>query len=361
MSSVKGRSEVQTEVQELRGRLETLERSRRAGECRLRLWRSAGVVLVVAAALILSPQVGQAQDGNQAGGLPALEKRVAALEAKVGADATRIAALEAKAVADATRIAALEAKADADATRITALEASVATQSGQISALQNALSAEVTARTQADANHNNVLKWFSVTPQGAGADIRITGANLQIVNGAGLTDQVNGFGNLIVGYNELRNNPNSSDVRTGSHNIIAGMQNNYASFGGIVGGLYSSITAPFASVTGGLGGTASGFCASVTGGRSNQATGESASVTGGYNNLADGWNCSVVGGQSNRASASVSCVTAGYFNVADGGGASVTGGQSNRASGGPSSVSGGYNRKALDWGTWRAGTLSATP
>jgi hypothetical protein len=53
-------------------------------------------------------------------------------------------------------------------------------------------------------------------------EVVISGANLRIVNGLGTTDTVNGLGNLIVGYNELRNEPSSPDVRTGSHNIVGG-------------------------------------------------------------------------------------------------------------------------------------------
>src|SRR5262247_1652366 len=46
-------------------------------------------------------------------------------------------------------------------------------------------------------------------------EVVITGANLRIVNGLGATETTNGLGNLIVGYNELRNDPGSADVRTG--------------------------------------------------------------------------------------------------------------------------------------------------
>ena len=50
--------------------------------------------------------------------------------------------------------------------------------------------------------------------------IRFSGVNVQIVDGSGNTSgAVNGRGNLIVGYNELRG---SGDVRTGSHNIVVG-------------------------------------------------------------------------------------------------------------------------------------------
>ena len=44
-------------------------------------------------------------------------------------------------------------------------------------------------------------------------EVVITGANLRIVNGLGSTDTTNGLGNLIVGYNELRGNPDCQRIR----------------------------------------------------------------------------------------------------------------------------------------------------
>ena len=118
--------------------------------------------------------------------------------------------------------------------------------------------------------------------------IRITGANLQIVNGLGATNgypadpdstdpaftMVNGTGNLIVGYNELGNPLGGGDDRTGSHNIVFGHGNNHTSFGGIVGPHDSMISAPFASVSGGRSNTASGYWSSVSGGTNNTASGD---------------------------------------------------------------------------------------
>ena len=47
-------------------------------------------------------------------------------------------------------------------------------------------------------------------------EITFSGVNVHVVNGTGTTDgTVNGLGNLIVGYNELRG---TGDARTGSHN-----------------------------------------------------------------------------------------------------------------------------------------------
>src|SRR5262249_34725559 len=89
-------------------------------------------------------------------------------------------------------------------------------------------------------------------------EVVITGANLRIVNGLGATDTTNGLGNLIVGYNELRQeNPdcpritlNCTDIRTGSHNVVVGEFLNFSSFGGLVVGFFNEIRGSFPSVSG---------------------------------------------------------------------------------------------------------------
>lgn len=56
--------------------------------------------------------------------------------------------------------------------------------------------------------------------------ILFSNVNVQIVDGSGDTEgTVNGRGNLIVGYNELRDYGND---RQGSHNIVVGRMNNYS-------------------------------------------------------------------------------------------------------------------------------------
>src|SRR5262245_41212234 len=52
----------------------------------------------------------------------------------------------------------------------------------------------------------------------AGQTVRVTGADLQIVNGTGTTASANGTGNLIVGYNDF--DPDEPADRTGSHNLV---------------------------------------------------------------------------------------------------------------------------------------------
>jgi hypothetical protein len=139
-----------------------------------------------------------------------------------------------------------------------------------------------------------------------GNDVFITGVNLHLVNGLGRTDCgsenepipdcPNGLGNLIVGYNELRNNPESPDVRTGSHNVVVGQEHSFSRYGGVVVGMRNTISGDFASASGGRNNTASGNFASVSGGGSNTASGGLASVSGGFGNTAAAGLSSVSGG-----------------------------------------------------------------
>jgi len=128
---------------------------------------------------------------------------------------------------------------------------------------------------------------------GTANTIRITGCNLQIVNGQSSTATTNGVGNLIVGYQELIG---GGDDRTGSHNIVVGTRHNYSSAGGLVVGYENEISGSHSSVSGGRFNTASGQNSSVTGGEFNTASNSSASVSGGFNNTAAGDSSTVSGG-----------------------------------------------------------------
>ena len=108
---------------------------------------------------------------------------------------------------------------------------------------------------------------FTVT----GKDVYLTGYNLHIQSGSGKTDgTVNGYGNLILGYNEATSSPK----RTGSHNLILGTNNSYSSYAGIVAGNSNTISGGYASVLGGRTSTASGLYATVSGGYRSNAVGE---------------------------------------------------------------------------------------
>jgi trimeric autotransporter adhesin len=215
-------------------------------------------------------------------------------------------------------------------------------------------------------------------------EVFITEANLHIVNGEGATQTINGLGNLIVGYNELRtpDDPFGFNLnnRTGSHNVILGMKQNFSGSGGLVVGLLNAIIEDSGSAIGGIGNFA--IDGTVIGGVENVARGRSSVVDGGRENVAGGgvvvggelnrtragvivggrsnntdhsWG-SVCGGLQNRASGSAS-VSGGELNTASGFAAAVSGGRGNTASGDFASVSGGLNRTAEGDFDWVAGTL----
>jgi hypothetical protein len=244
------------------------------------------------------------------------------------------------------------------ARRVGALERQVKQQATQIDTLQKALSAEVAERKQVDAilqgrveSFSPILTKFSV--QNGGDDIFITGANLHIVNGRGSTDDPNRLGNLIVGYNELRED--GSDNRRGSHNLILGRFNNYLQFGGLVGGEANEVRGAFATVVGGHESVASGAWSTVTGGHANVASGAESSVIGGWANVAFGAGSSVTGGDHNLTAGNLSAITGGAENRTNGGGAAISGGRGNVAGGLLATVSGGDGRRAPGLFDWAAG------
>jgi hypothetical protein len=199
--------------------------------------------------------------------------------------------------------------------------------------------------------------------------IRFEGVNVQIVNGTGTTDgETSGTGNLIIGYNESRENLGEPvdcpdgwycDKRGGSHMLVIGEGSNYTSdsYGGMVVGNWNETSAPFASVSGGANNIASGEAASVSGGNANTASGAATSVSGGGWSTASGWVASVSGGVQNTASGDGASVSGGELNRASGQFASISGGDSNTASGHAASVSGGDNRTATGDYDWAAGGL----
>jgi trimeric autotransporter adhesin len=239
--------------------------------------------------------------------------------------------------------------------------------------------------------------------------VRVSAANLQVVNGQGGTDKINGLGNLVVGYDELRpdtdsktcsisisNNITNQDACTspavwavnhknGSHNLIVGRTNNYSSYGGVVFGEGNAIIGAGSNVTGGRSNVASGQLTSVTGGANNGAWGLRSSVSGGVgntssgqdsavsgglnntasgffstvsaggNNLASGQQSVVGGGTGNSATAIWSTVSGGYHNIASGVESTVSGGSTNKATAEASTVSGGYNNTAAGGGSTASG------
>jgi len=147
------------------------------------------------------------------------------------------------------------------------------------------------------------------------------GVNVQIVNGTGETQSMNGTGNLIVGYNRpgatnatcslgSSESPSACAAnggvwaqshKGGSHNIIGGDFNSYSSWGGLVLGLGNAMSAPYATVVGGARNRAQAAFASIAGGSFNTASGIYSSVSAGLENRAAGEFAAVAGGAQRNA------------------------------------------------------------
>ncbi|MFN2375006.1 MAG: hypothetical protein ABR538_00590 [Candidatus Binatia bacterium] len=164
----------------------------------------------------------------------------------------------------------------------------------------------------------------------AGNNLVVTGMNLQVVSGSGSTSgKVNGTGNVIIGYDEADDN---QDKKSGSHNLVAGRNHSYESYGGIVAGEDNILTGGAVSVLGGERNRADADLSVVVGGRQNEADGESSVVVAGENNRTVGRSCVVTSGAQNLCSGLVSAVGGGSANFCSGQG-SVIGGGSNRTLG----------------------------
>lgn len=176
--------------------------------------------------------------------------------------------------------------------------------------------------------------------------LRISGVNLQVVNGLGSSTTSNGTGNVIVGYNEF-GNP-FGDSRVGSHYLVVGSQNTYTTFGGAVMGVGNSATGQQSSVLGGEFNRSTGFRSAVVGGDSNTASGAVSAVLGGGSNTASNTFATVQGGSGNVASGAASAITGGLSNQATNSNTAVLGGETNIASGLRSIVAGGHDNQAID-------------
>jgi hypothetical protein len=313
----------------------------------------AAYLALVGVLAISTSQIGHTQGSSQQGGLPALEARVAALEATIGGQNSAIADLQ----------NALAAEKAASIAADAALQSNLDSESPARQAADSALQAGIAVVADKVVHFSRV-----------GNEVYITGANLHLLNGMGTTDTANGLGNLIVGYNQARGL--GQDIRSGSHNIVVGDEHNFSSHGGLVAGLRNAILGEYSCVCGGQFNTAGGPQTSVLGGSSNLASGPWSYVSGGGANTAGGFFSSVSGGDFNQAKGTFSSVSGGGNNFAGGDSASisgglfnqalathssVSGGQSNTAGGNFSSISGGSTKTQLGNSIWQGGTLTSGP
>lgn len=195
----------------------------------------------------------------------------------------------------------LAAALNALVARVDALESDNATLQAQLASVQSELGAA--------SNAIDALQTKTAAITASGTDLFVDGVNLHVRSGSGATEgAINGRGNLIIGYNEPGG---SAPSRTGSHNLVLGRLNGYASYGGIVGGVSNRISASFASVLSGDSNVASATGAVVVGGLNNTASSNRAVVVGGWRNTAAGLDSAVLGGDSNMTQASDSTVAGG--------------------------------------------------
>lgn len=208
-----------------------------------------------------------------------------------------------------------------------------------------------------------------------------TTVNVQINDGSGDTaGEVNGLGNLTVGYNEIAESNQSfcsdpeftnkvkcennaklwaNNVRRGSHNLIIGLENSYDDYASIVAGHKNTVNAPFATITGGSFNFAIGEYSSISGGFANSARGPAASVSGGGGNSADALASHISGGHDNHVVGQYSSVNAGSLNTVIGFYAGINGGRGNVAFGDYSSINGGYyNEVEMDFSSIGGGQLN---
>ena len=179
--------------------------------------------------------------------------------------------------------------------------------------------------------------------------IRFSGVNVQVVNGTGSTDGPgNGLGNLVVGYQEMREGENNR--RGGSHNLVVGKANNYTTWGGQVVGERNTLSGYLSTVAGGYGNLASGRHSTVGGGVGNTAGGEWCVVSGGSRNTAAGMAGTVGGGWQNEAPGANSTVSGGAENIASRDNSTVGGGSRNEAGGAFSTISGGWSGSSSSGG-----------
>jgi hypothetical protein len=215
---------------------------------------------------------------------------------------------------------------------------------------------------------------MSIQPLNGVPTVTLSGVNFQVINGLGLTESVNGTGNIIVGYDEANRltdqsycslDRNQAGVliedgtaciaaggvfgpvhKSGSHNLVVGSQNNYSSAGAIVAGKHSTSTALYASVLGGVRNRSSNFLATVVGGQENIALGNSSVVAGGNFNTTRGQHATISGGQRNVASGGATAIAGGSQNVASGTASAITGGTENTTTGIFAVVVGGLRNNA---------------
>jgi hypothetical protein len=172
----------------------------------------------------------------------------------------------------------------------------------QVAALQRSPVQQLAPYVAVDYNTENGV---------VGPNITFHGVNVHIVNGAGQTTNINGLGNLIIGYDESPGQLVAGD-RGGSHNLVLGQQNKFQAWAS-------------SGIINGLGNTINGQNTVILSGDRNTVTGNSPGLVS-YGVIIDGENNTLFDATS-------SCIVDGvfnnigrYFDVIIGGGYNQNGG-----------------------------------
>jgi hypothetical protein len=151
--------------------------------------------------------------------------------------------------------------------------------------------------------------------------VKIVGANFFVSNGTGSTyGEVNGLGNIIVGYNEKEGGYtdgdgglHAQDIHTGSHNFVIGPGHTYTSIGGIVAGRNNTILSLSSSVLGGQVNLATGEFTTILGGLDNETSGDLSTISGGHLNISEGNRSTVAGGLLNYSAGIATSILGGQY------------------------------------------------
>ncbi len=274
-------------------------------------------------------------------------------------------------------------------TFLLAFGASFWTADDRLGAGPSAVSPSSGAR-RATAEELEILSHLSIARLPHGTDplhpgyltLRVTGLDVQLVNGLGATNgnpsdpfattgTTNGLGNLLIGYGEASGGSHAVQLGSswaGSFGTLAAGQGNYVQspYAAAVGGHESIVNRPGSVIAGGSEGETLGENAVLTGGHQNWAGGESAVVLGGRGGLAyadrcvlgGGWrntihpgglDAYIAGGQDGQISGRGAAVAGGYLSNATATVGFVGGGHGNAAGGaGGTTVIGGYQNFAFE-------------
>ena len=192
------------------------------------------------------------------------------------------------------------------------LQATIATQQATIDTLTTRLATVEASSVMAMAPF---ITFDDAEPinEVVGPNIIFEGVNIHLRSGSGTTEgPVNGVGNLIIGYNEMPDrDPFIDGDRGGSHNLVMGKENRFASYVGLVHGENNAVMDENSATIAGHGHKVPGGYAAAIGGHYNTVTGTEAVAIGGGFNYSSGKLSVVSGGEYNYTDGRVSTVSGG--------------------------------------------------